>query len=768
MRNKKKQGSVLLVVVGLFSFISILTISVMSMTTSGFKLRKDESARIENFYGADSGIDISERLTVQLIDEAVEIGDQAVLSNPGLVSYEQKNARFREVFANHIKAQFKATIDNVVGDGTTVSNRYEKYKKNGQEVKVKVTKFDEKTTVIGTDTKLEGFNIGLASNFKDQDNKEREVTLNYLLEIPNYGIESLENPFDSSSSNLLDYLIAADGNLYMDVYGSTNIFGDIWINGEENSNDRFERGVHIENEGDRGKKDIKLYGKLATRGAINVNVNDAEIDFYGNTYSRDFKVQGDNNVINGRRVNDQPSVDKSLKDILVYNDFIFEGTNTKFNMNNYYGLNDINEYEKDFTDLNLDEAQKSSSVIIDSKDFGDKSKIKLDEMYIAGTAYVGGTDKMDGLSNYQSGESIVINRNTRPYTDRELIANMSIAEREKYLFKYKNPLHIVDKMYVDAEKDYKDIKLDEKIKIVDQYYKNNPNEKQNPLFDGIVADLVKSTGVAYANGVMQPRNTDFDIKAQQKDFVEEVYLRNTEDAQMPIDFWERPQDVTVGSSVNWEAIVNLLKRDEIYNTENGDKNSPVEDGSGTTPTLLFNKLDLGIDDPTIESNVGIFQGTKNVKDMLAGKLNINSTSDIYSKKITLLFNNTNKDLVLTHKPSGYFNNAINVQLNHNDTIAVIISKGDVEILINQAPHNAYIVTLASGDLRYILEGAGNLGSFSQNDNTLSEAFKEIFDFGAFDNILGGGDGSSGGNAGESNTVIHPGDLIKDKVWNLEK
>ncbi|MGL5576965.1 MAG: hypothetical protein ACRDCW_15610 [Sarcina sp.] len=763
MRNKKKKGSVLLIVIGLFSFISILILSVMSMTTTGFKLRKDESARIENFYSADSGLEIAEQLTMEIIDEAVELGNEGVKADSNLANNDEKNKVFRKIFGNHIKAQFKARVDNVKGDGITISQRYNKYKKDGQEVKVEVTKFNERELSENNEKKLLGFEIALNSNFKDSKNKERTVTVDYFLEIPDYGIISASNNKDAS--NLLDYLIAADGNLYMDIYGSTNLFGDIWVNGVENYNNRFERGIHINNKKNMGNKDIKVYGKLVTRGAINVDLNDAKIDFYDNTYSRDFKIQGNNNTVNKRIGNQEPTIDASLKNVLVYNDFIFEGTNTEFYMKNYYGLNDINEYEKEYTNLNLNEAERSSSVIINSNDFGTKSKVKAEQMYISGTAYIGGTDKMDVLNNYQSGESIVINRNTKPYTDRELIANMSLEEREKYLFKYKNPLHIVDKMYVEAEKDYKDINLEEKIKIVDQYYENNPEEKKNILFNGIEGN-VKSTGVAYANGLMQPRNTDFDTKAQQKEFVEEVYLRNTEKAQIPIDFWERPQNVTVGGSVNWNAINNLIKRDNIYNTEDGDQNSPVDDGSGEIPTLIFNKVDLNINDSAVRENVAVFKGNKTVEDMLKGKLDVNNMSDIRGKNITMIFNNTNKDLVLSDKPHSYTNNAINVQVNHNDTITVILSRGNVEILVNQSPYNAYAITLASGDLRYILEGAANLGSFSQNQKALSEAFKKIFDFGAFDNILGGG--GDGSDTTSSTTVINPSDLIKDKVWNLEK
>ena len=105
MRGKKRRGNVLLVVVGFFAFISILVISLMMVTTTGFQLRKDESARIENFYGADSGIEIAEDITLKLIGEAIKKGNTAAGNLEG--EWEDKNEVFRKEFSQHIRNEFK-------------------------------------------------------------------------------------------------------------------------------------------------------------------------------------------------------------------------------------------------------------------------------------------------------------------------------------------------------------------------------------------------------------------------------------------------------------------------------------------------------------------------------------------------------------------------------------------------------------------------------------------------------------------------------------
>ncbi|MGL4761761.1 MAG: hypothetical protein ACRCWG_09925 [Sarcina sp.] len=781
--KKKKNGSVLLIVVGLFAFISILIVSVMTMTTTGFKLRKDESARIENFYGADSGIDIAESITVELIEEAIEEGNIAAENQEG--NWNEKNKVFREEYAKYIRKNFKKRVDNIQGDGTTISSGYDKYSKEGQPIKVGVEKFDEIIVEKDKNEKvLEGFEVGLKSTFKDEKEKDRVVTVNYTLDIPDYGVETIEKPFVSNGSNLLDYVMATDGNLYINnniQQGSDlDIYGDMWIGGHEKTNNRYGRGIHIAGDFNGDLRDgsvdlnstrVDIYGKIATKGAI--NINNEKVKFHKEVFARDFKVSGEKNEVDIKSKNDKE------KGLYIYNDLIFEGENSNLNLDDYYGLNDLTYINGNLGDIDLAEEQRSSAVIVNSKDFGEKSFITANNMYISGTAYIGGINPMDELKNYQSGESIVINRNTKPYTDRELINSMGDKERTEYLFKYKNPLHIVDKIY--KENIYQDLSVGEKSKIVKEYYKSVKDSEiatnkefrgvkgpKGPEGSGNLECNIVSTGVSYGNGKVIDNITIPSLAKEQGEFAKEVYLRNTRDVEMPIDFWSQPEEVSVGESINWNAISKIIKKD-IISREVLVSGTPTKED-------IFKKHKIDTSNDYINSNLGIFKSTMDTKAMLAGILEGDDFVDIGTNKVILLFNNTDKEVEITHDGNildndnisvKHKNNVIDIKMNCANNIAVVISRGNISLNFG-ASGKGYLISLGTGDLSLNSSGSNTYGNFSTNSEVLNKAFKEIFKFEELENILGGGDGTGEESESESNTVVYPSDLIKDKVWNLEK
>ncbi|MGL5069103.1 MAG: hypothetical protein ACRC6T_15035 [Sarcina sp.] len=782
--KKKKKGSVLLIVVGLFAFMSILIVSVMTMTTTGFKLRKDESARIENFYGADSGIDIAESITVELIDEAIEKGNIAAENQEG--NWNEKNKIFREEYAKYIRKNFKKRVDNIQGDGTTISSGYDKYSKEGQPIKVGVEKFDEIIVEKDKNEKvLEGFEVSLKSTFKDEKEKDRAVTVNYTLDIPDYGVETIEKPFVSNGSNLLDYVMATDGNLYInnDIQQGSDldIYGDMWIGGHEKTNNRYGRGIHLSGDFNTNLRDesvdldpsrIDIYGKIATKGAI--NIDNEKVKFHKEVFARDFKISGEKNEIDIKSKGDE------TKGLYIYNDLIFEGENSNLNLDDYYGLNDLTYINGNLNHIDLAEEQRSSAVIVNSKDFGEKSFITASNMQISGTAYIGGINPMDELKNYQSGESIVINRNTKPYTDRELINSMGEKEKTEYLFKYKNPLHIVDKIY--KENIYQDLSVGEKSKIVKEYYKSVKDSEiatnkefrgvKGPEGSGNLECNIVSTGVSYGNGKVINNVTIPSLAKEQGRFAEEVYLRNTRDVEMPIDFWSQPEEVSVGESINWNAISKIIKKDiisrEILDVANKSNKSTKE--------VVFEKHKIDTSNDYIDSNLGIFKSTMNITEMLGGVIENTDLVDIGSNNIILIFNNTDKEVEITHDGNipdnnnisvKHKNNVIDIKMNCANNIGVVISKGNISLNFG-ASGRGYLISLGTRDLSLNSGGSNTYGNFSTNSEALNKAFKEIFKFEELENILGGGDGTGEESDSESNTVVYPSDLIKDKVWNLEK
>ena len=215
MLKGKKDGSVLLIVLGLFAFVSIMITSIMMMTTGGYKLRKTQNTRVENFYGADSGIDISESITIELIEEAIKKGNEAVDIST-VTTAEEKNKEFKRVYKKHIVSKFEKEVDNVNGSerhGISEPKytdedleQYNAYDKNSQIVKVEAIEFygsNKETEKIEMPSRkaiesddindiaaavavesMDVFHTVLKSDFKDKDNKDRSIEVAFEIDVP--------------------------------------------------------------------------------------------------------------------------------------------------------------------------------------------------------------------------------------------------------------------------------------------------------------------------------------------------------------------------------------------------------------------------------------------------------------------------------------------------------------------------------------------------------------------------------------------------------
>ena len=57
LNKRKKRGSTLMMVIIMFAILSILGTSVIAMTSNDYYRRISETKRLENLYGAESGLD---------------------------------------------------------------------------------------------------------------------------------------------------------------------------------------------------------------------------------------------------------------------------------------------------------------------------------------------------------------------------------------------------------------------------------------------------------------------------------------------------------------------------------------------------------------------------------------------------------------------------------------------------------------------------------------------------------------------------------------
>lgn len=70
--KRKKKGSTLIVVVMIFGFLVIFAGGMLAMTSGEYKLRVAESKRVQNLYGAESGIDVVQNLIGKTFEAAVK------------------------------------------------------------------------------------------------------------------------------------------------------------------------------------------------------------------------------------------------------------------------------------------------------------------------------------------------------------------------------------------------------------------------------------------------------------------------------------------------------------------------------------------------------------------------------------------------------------------------------------------------------------------------------------------------------------------------
>lgn len=767
--KKKKGGSALVLVVCMFAILSIIIVSIMAMTTTGYKLRKTENSRIENFYGADSGIEIAyaemQKVISIAIEEANKLIDDAIAGT--VVEYptgttidktalDWKNKLFKQKYKDYISANFEKAIDNV--DANPKSIIYASYKRDGQEIQM-----DAKPKVAG---KIDAWE--LKSNFKDKENKQREVKVEYELKTPEYGVITANK--NGEKSNLLDYAIATDGNLYLNTEGDLDVYGDIWVNGRENPDDRFDRGIHVNASFDTDIKNPNIFmdwrGRVITRGTF--NLKNANINLYEDIYARDLNIQARNRI-------------NAKSNIYVYNDLIFNSDNSILNMKDYYGLNDITNYKKPDGAVENENALKtdrSSAMIINSKNFGNRKNIIADNLYLAGTAYLGGISETDNLRNYESGESIVINRNTQAYTSRNY-------NEEKYLYSYKKPLHIIDKIYRATLNDYDKFTLDEKVQLVENYYEIEDasvdvSSRVNDATGIEVKEHIYSTGVSYANGKAYKSDKDVfnKIKDKQDEFVKEVFLRNSRDIKSN-DFWNKPEDITVEGSINWGEIQKLMAKVEIYNTDSGND-------EGSSEVIMTRTVGDSTDyaafqsQKTVENIVEwVFReaikkakeedlkpGQSGNEDKLREEIKL-TINDVKTKKLNLIFNLTDKDISISDKENSSDANKINIKYDELNDMVIIISKGSIEINAGKKASHFHSIGMSSKDLTYNIKGSGTLGSFSNNKNSLKYIYENLFKLDIFEGILDSS-GSTSGNSEQSNTIIEASDLIKQKKWNLSK
>lgn len=485
--RKKKKGSSFVIVVIIMAVLFTLGTSMLTVTASDYKMRINESNKLKNLYGADSGLDIVEEIIIITSQQAISYADKKVKEN--LLSLEDKsksnlNKLFKE---NYMKFMYKVpnedNVDNKEVLEYLINNKkyIKSVDKNGS--------FNEYIDIannasINVKDYSKNINeneiiITVESTFETEEGEfknKKTVQTKFTIIAPEY--ESVVD--DSKVTEKIDIypvfdekIITADGNL--DINGKSEVEGDVWIKGnsqlkvEENpafTFDKYKGGIAVDN------GSFKLKGNIFT--ASNLSLKDkATTEITGDVYALNAYV--------GKSVKGESSENNSLtitNNLVVNNDLALNAKKSSINIgNDFYGINDKTKFDA----TTGEKALKSSSIIINEVDGSSSITVKKDS-YIMGVSYIDATNN-DG-NKYQTAESVAVKGNYLAYT------SIIDGYEERVNLKYYNPLHLIES--ID-----KDNSVEKKAQYFNEYYKTNKEELNSA---GISLNNVYSVGAYIKKG----------------------------------------------------------------------------------------------------------------------------------------------------------------------------------------------------------------------------------------------------------------------------
>lgn len=489
---KKKKGSSLITVIIFMMFLMIVGTTTITTTMMDYKLRVNESNRVENLYGAESGLEIAYDILLKSSDYAVS---QALNHTNQQLQYEQNNPTVDRVNLDDLfkLSYVKALLDESYSHSTdhqevknhklleyavenfmypfiNETNKLD-FKETGfnpldkdLEIELEVLTADDEPVMNHTEIK-ERFKVKIVSTYKSTDVKanmsesERAVSRIFEFELPTY------------SQVIVDYypvfkdkVLSVDGN--MTVKGSASsgsvtnlkVDGDVWVGGDlcvksnpicaidgkpaitDLSYKKYENGLLMED------ASLEIEGNIMTRETVSL-YNNATLRVSGNVYGRNIYAgkkdigsisQNLELVVSGDETNQGEVV--LSNDLAVNIDSQDSSQKTSIKMDRFYGVSDKNIKKDDILLDNVSSlAQESSSILVNNE--GASIEIK-EEAYIGGVAFIDVTDE-EG-NKYQTAESVAVKPNYLAYS------MILPGYEDKVSLRYYNPLLLVETIYEDG------------------------------------------------------------------------------------------------------------------------------------------------------------------------------------------------------------------------------------------------------------------------------------------------------------------------------
>lgn len=558
MRKRKTKGSSMLLVIAVFGILATLALAMLGATYANYKLRVEENNRVKNLYSAESGIDKAYARITKVVEIAIEEG---IAAGNKETTIKKQNEIFKGVYKDYIDDNL---IDYVSGEYVVNSNKAE------VKCELKAPALEKE----GLDYKI----VKLTSTYKDDKGKERVVSVAYNLVTPeDYRIL---DKADGNTSKLINYTLAADGNLTIATdsshvkEGKVEVDGNLWIQGLRSEDmvnnptvDKYKGGIEINN------TDIEFKGQVNT--AANITVDKSKVNFKAITLEDkevDNKVYAENIFLGSLADGDVDSgidVDSSKAELYLANDLVIGASDAKINIKNLYGFNDLN------IALPTDNGQVvrgSSSIIINSMKWpNNKGDLTVTySAYLMGSAYI-----KTHREPYQTGESVALKGNYKAY------AKDSNGNYNDSQYEYLDPLVLITK---DAQGQPLNV-VDKAEHFVDYSNSSNASIRAKGISlpqKTYTAGAYISEGKAHGNSVNLNTEELDKVENMKKRFVQAVYYMGNEDFDVN-KFQQGKAVYTVENQINWDGVSSLIaNRGNIIQLENmvillnDDENRDIE------------------------------------------------------------------------------------------------------------------------------------------------------------------------------------------------
>lgn len=591
--KKVKKGSSLLFVVVVFAVLTILGFSIMSVTITDCNLRAQNNQRVQNLYGADSGLTKAYDETNKFIQNSIKKANKKVYEenqksmnktkvvngktiNVGRpLTYDEKNSIFKRTYKEQFFLNNDDNIVNCIENGDFLLDL---------KSQPKITILNKKGMKFISD-KLD---LNIQSKFKYKD-INRIVACVFNIDVPDYGkLNSYESKRIEEKEIWSKSFVAGKN---FENNSNLNINGDVYVFGKSNKN---QNGIILNN---NSKFDFS--GNLVTCEDIFLNGNQTSLKTNGKNDKQK------NNIYTGSLKLDKSSnnADVNIKgSIYANNDLSLSGQKSNVNISNFYGINDKG------SNGNLSESDReknSSSIIINSNDIGKEFGSKLsinDNAILMGTAYV------KTNPSYQTGESVGIKGNYRAYAQslNEGKSKNESLNKENIKFEYREPVQFATQF-----KDGKKLLYDDKSNYLNEYLKENPNSSIiNNGGQGI--NLPKNTihvGAIFNNGKFENSNYKLDDNVEDKINIYNNAV-NMQDINDEIDFTSLKNANIKEENSGYQNIIYLNNEDKdcVLNGENSnltlDNNFDVLDVKRKTKGLIITKGNV-----YVNGKIDDFEGT---------------------------------------------------------------------------------------------------------------------------------------------------------------